>query len=364
MEPNSTPSPDTQSGGLPEKYIRTFASDMSVVEKGSVPGLAPLKEPSPAPSAFVMAPTPTVSTSEPMSTVPSKEPVQSTPIKTYSQDFRERMRETSASTASIIAAEQDAMRPISTVPEEPIQNSRNLWYVSAGVLLLVAGGIGVYIAYSRYITAVTPVEVAPVAATPIFVDSRESISGTGAMLQKAIAQSAAKPLMLNTVRLLSYDQALGMSVLEAFGTRAPGSLIRNIDAARSMVGIVSIGSGQSPFFILSVGSYGASFSGMLAWEPTIQADLATIYPLSLVPTATVAAAATTTTATTTTARAAPVRQGGFRDEVVSNHDVRVYRDASGKSILIYGYWNQATLVIARDPNAFAEILGRLATSHS
>ena len=52
----------------------------------------------------------------------------------------------------------------------------------------------------------------------------------------------------------------------------------------------------------------------------------------------------------------------FFDEVVANHDVRIYRDAEGRSILLYGYWNQTTLVIARDPSAFAEILGRLATS--
>jgi hypothetical protein len=55
---------------------------------------------------------------------------------------------------------------------------------------------------------------------------------------------------------------------------------------------------------------------------------------------------------------------GFRDEVVSNHDVRVYRDASNKSLIIYGYWDQKTLIIARDPAGFAEILARLATAHT
>ena len=54
----------------------------------------------------------------------------------------------------------------------------------------------------------------------------------------------------------------------------------------------------------------------------------------------------------------------FVDEVIANHDVRIYRDVTGKSILLYGYWNQVTLIIARDPAAFAEILQRLATSRS
>ena len=55
---------------------------------------------------------------------------------------------------------------------------------------------------------------------------------------------------------------------------------------------------------------------------------------------------------------------GFVDEVVRNHDVRVYRDATGKSVLLYGYWNQTTLVIARDVAAFTELLQRLATSRA
>ena len=50
----------------------------------------------------------------------------------------------------------------------------------------------------------------------------------------------------------------------------------------------------------------------------------------------------------------------FHDETVANHDVRIYRDSAGRSILLYGYWNQTTLIIARDPAAFTEIVNRLA----
>lgn len=84
----------------------------------------------------------------------------------------------------------------------------------------------------------------------------------------------------------------------------------------------------------------------------MSADLKTLFP----PYPTVASS----TAATTT----PSLKAGFHDEVVSNHDVRVYRDEEGRSIVLYGYWNQTTLIIARDAAAFAELLGRLATSHS
>ena len=145
--------------------------------------------------------------------------------------------------------------------------------------------------------------------------------------------------------------------------------MRNIEAG-GMVGIVNTAGGQYPFFILPVSSYSATFSGMLAWEPVIFNDLGTFFPISSARTPMPIA---TTTATTTlssikVASTTPMKvlsqKAGFRDEVVSNHDVRVYRDAENKSLLLYGYWNQSTLVIARDATAFAEILGRLATAHT
>jgi hypothetical protein len=53
----------------------------------------------------------------------------------------------------------------------------------------------------------------------------------------------------------------------------------------------------------------------------------------------------------------------FVDEVIANHDARVYSDAGGE-VIVYGYWNQNTLVLARDTAAFTEIMSRLATSKS
>ncbi len=49
----------TPRGAEPQKYIRTFAGDMAVVQKGGVPDLAPLTSSTgPGPSAVASAPTP------------------------------------------------------------------------------------------------------------------------------------------------------------------------------------------------------------------------------------------------------------------------------------------------------------------
>ena len=197
--------------------------------------------------------------------------------------------------------------------------------------------------------------LAPTVSTPIFVNEREQISGaTPAELLRAIEQSLTHPLAPNTVRLLYTDFATttGNSIFSALQLPAPGVLLRNVNAAQSMAGVVHVGGIATPFFILSVASYSDTFAGMLAWEPTMPRDLGALFPSFAS-----AASATTTVPT-------QIFTVFFHDEVVNNHDTRVYRDAAGRSVLIYGYWNQTTLVVARDPSAFTEILGRLATSNT
>lgn len=373
MEPNAT-IPEADSGSkLPEKYIRTFAGDIQIVQKGGVPDLAPLEQkiPTPVPAEVpVREPVP----QERIVVAPAPQPPQLkvSPLKTYASDFSDRLKETHASTATVLAAEQDRT-PVASQPTERLSRSSML-YISAGVVLLIAGGAGAYFAYTRFLAKEAPVIPVQAVSAPIFVDERKEISGTGTALLQEIKQSVTASLAPNAVRLLYTTTATTTdnSVFSALQLPAPGALVRNINAAGSMAGVVSAGGGvQSPFFILSVSSYSTTFAGMLSWEKTMSHDLAGLFPpypeitpetnaTSTVATTTVKTAVTN--ATTTPPR--PVVIAGFFDTTVANHDARVYRDTTNRTILIYGYWNQMTLVIARNETAFTEILGRLATSRT
>ena len=401
---NAKPEPALSPGTSPEKYIRTYLSDMNIFKRGGTPSLAPLKETDPVPTSEYLIesgqeppPVSSALSAPPMSkplVVPvgfeieqikisppipipadSKPPVPfvvveesgPSPIETYSDDFRKQMKETGASTASVLAVEQDFGNHSFSAPPENQNGKYNLWYIIAGVVLLCVGGTGMYFVYAKYLAAVAPVSVSLTETASIFVDSRETISGTGTSLMRTVQQSTSESLARNTVRQLSLDASttvsVGTNVFLAFGVHAPDILIRNMNADGSMAGIVNTSSGQAPFFILPVGSYSTTFSGMLLWEPTMQTDLAMLYPLY--PVSPTQPDASSTLATTTAA--SPVATDakiGFRDETINNHDVRVLRDVAGRSVLVYGYWNQTTLIIARDPMAFAEILDRLATSHT
>ena len=367
--------PDSSFGGQqPERYIRTFAGDVDVFQRGGTPGLSPLKSaPKPAERLIESSPVSEVPQAPPIPIVEQlpqpeapapKAPEGPTPLETYSNDFRQRLNDTHASTATVLAAEQDAAPLEEIAPETPEPNNHKYWYIAAGILLLLVGGSGVYIAYSKYLTAVTPVSIGPVAVTPIFIDSTEPISGSGNALVQAIAQSVAKPLSSNTVRQLSLTAASTTNVFLSLTLPVPGIVTRNINTTGNMAGVVNTNGTQSPFFILSVDLYGATFSGMLAWEPSMQQDLKALFPLYPAPVTVASSTTASTTPKQATSTPVSTAKVGFRDEVVSNHDVRIYRDALGRSILLYGYWNQQTLIIARDPVAFAEILDRLATSHA
>ena len=423
--------PQAGDGSEQKRFIRTFAADMAAVQAGDTPDLQPLapnkntpaavpepatpieNAPAPQPETTVAsAPVPPVPPPTPApepeedkqailerlrakvaassaETAPSPVPEPATPqpdvaapsrIHTYSSDFSEKVQDTHASTASILAAEQDA-GPAPTRPVQESNSKSGLIFMASGVLLLLLGGAGAFFAYQAFQNRALPVVVAPVVSAPIFVDERSEVTGTSTALETALVQSAATPLASDGVRFLytvtstSTDQ----SVFSALQLPAPSILLRNINASGSMAGVVQLHGTPSIFFILSVQSYSDTFAGMLSWEPTMPRDLSRLFPSY--PTETVALQSASSTSTSTaTASSSPastttptqdatsaftlVYKAGFFDEVVASHDARAYRDTSGKTLFIYSYANPTTLILARDEEALTEILSRISTSRS
>lgn len=398
--------------GHPEEYVRTFSGDMKTLKKGGIPDLslfrkatttqenivvgrsagAPMASkdviqiPAPVPAERLVAASPL----EHMPTMMSKQeaPLVATPsippvptvslaVKTYAGDFSEKVHETHASVATVLAAEQDAATgapEITPVPQKTTSLSSRL-YIAAGIVLFILSGVGMYFAYTRYLRNFHPVIFQFSVSSPIFVDDREQISGVGPKLFEAIIKSVERPLMPGSVRLTYTASSTDNteSVFSSLHVSVPDILRRNVNASGSMAGIVNVGGTQSPFFILAVDSYAETFSGMLSWEPSIQENLSQLFPLrSMQASGTASSTPVTATPTrvtkivarTTLSQVVKDKPTNFIDEVVANHDVRVYRDTDGSSVMVYGYWDETTLIIARDTAAFIEILQRLATSRS
>jgi hypothetical protein len=346
----------------PQKYIRTFASDMETLKSGGAPELVPLVEQQkesppnlPPPPVVPQPPAAPQAVEAPIEeTIPTVQ--KNSPLKTYAGDFADRIKATGASRVTVLATEQDAHVSAPRAEDSTPRSKGHFILGIAGGLLFLGAIAGAYFAYTRYVALSLPVPIISSIMTTIVAEEQGEVSGRGKELLEEIQQSVARPLASGSVRLLSLSPTASSSVFSMLQLPAPSVLLRNIDVELSVAGIINMGE-QSPFFILRATSFGDTFSGMLQWESRMAIDLKELFP----------ARQTTTLATTTTTSSfgeleEPVATKGFIDKSVANHDVRVLLDAEGREILLYGYWNQRTLVIARDSAVFTELLRRLALS--
>ena len=306
----------------------------------------------------------------------------SSPLHTYSSDFSDRIDSNQSSTFSVLAAQSDAMTGPVAKTEQKTDSKKGLYMALGGVLLLILAGGGSYAAY-RYVAQKSTVPLVDTVSSLIFADERVELMGEGTNLQNAMMASLNQPLADNKVRIFYITSASttpdrgtftsilpGGALLGSLQLQAPDILLRNV-GPESTVGAVHAGSETRMFFILRVLSYERTFAGMLGWEQTIKDNLSLFYPeyaQAPLPAPTIA---TTTKivkgkrviATTTVEAVAPQYvPPHFLDEVASNHNVRALKDASGRTILLYGYKDKDTLIIARDEAAFAELINRLSAT--
>ncbi|MDO8552460.1 MAG: hypothetical protein Q7S01_02925 [bacterium] len=134
--------------------------------------------------------------------------------------------------------------------------------------------------------------------------------------------------------------------LGVIGAQASPELIRAF-SGNFFLGLHQIVSKLSPVLIIPVNSYERGFAGMLAWEPTMNADLSPIF--------------TTVPAQTIDERGVLVDRQ-FQDELLNNFDVRVLRDDSGAIQMLYSFPTRTMLIISESPYSFTESLSRLRAS--
>lgn len=294
----------------------------------------------------------------------SKAPLGPSPIHTYKTDFSERAKGTNASSISILAAEADSK--VKT-PAAVKSSGRRLLPIIAAVVLIVLGGTSIFFAY-RLITGRPSLPAEAVIPSLIFADDHAELSGTSDELERGLIALESRNLTAGNVivAFMTYATttkdgtvqipAEGGALIAAFGLPAPDLLLRNIEP-ESTVGVINAGSETRPFFILRVSSYERTFAGMLSWERTMGDDLALFYPQY-------PAVQSTGTSTSSSTAFAPQLPPHFIDAVVANHDVRELVDGANRVIFLYGYRDKETLVIARNADAFTEILSRLASTQS
>lgn len=139
-------------------------------------------------------------------------------------------------------------------------------------------------------------------------------------------------------------------------TRASPALLRSFDPDFTFA-FYERPLGAEGFLILTSNYYESSYAEMLQWEPFMRADIKNILLEEKAPSVSTPAAVGNASASSTGVFTEPPDK--FEDMVLKNRDVRVLKDKTGTVILIYGFLNRKTLIIARSIETFNEVVGRL-----
>lgn len=293
------------------------------------------------------------------------------PLVTYQRDVEKYVAQKKVSAVTIATAEAERRGTI----EAPIPKERVGWggtfLIACGVALLV-GTVGA-LGYGLYKTRSVAVQIAdapllfidaaysiPTAAdqTPSkFMDDLESAKNGVALSVGLVAQLY--PLATTSTA----ERPVGMSTrgfLQLLTPNIPAALLRTFFPT-FLLGVHSHDRNQ-PFLLLKVDSYEQGFSGMLAWEGTMQGDLAPLFtyvpsPKLQIPTITDVASTSSSTPALPPAVIPP--PPSFVDKIIENHDTRVLQTADGQIYFLWTFIDKNTILITTNEATLREVIVRI-----
>ena len=364
---------------------------------------------------------PTEIKAEPKVVIHPEDKVVMQTLHTYADDVRNAVQNDGVSMAQIVMAEAKKQEAEKRVEEElsPSSPKNKSIILLSVVMVLLAGvsiaGVWYYVANrDKNKTSVEGLHKQTIIPYDkefaVELDSRERNKLVGGILssKKQVYEKDVSivyiPISVKNVSSTTpVSLEMFFSILE---TRAPSALIRALDGG-FMVGLDRSFGGESPFVVFYSDSFSQIYAGMLEWEPAIADDIGDIFfsredlvePAASVSTTSTAeivsnieststivgttsnitATAPFSTTTNTVASTTPLimteneqkefksryiiaNSLKFKDEVLTNRDMRVLRTTSGKVLMYYTFINDKVLLIAKDFRTLDEIVKRLATS--
>lgn len=251
---------------------------------------------------------------------------------------------------------------------------KNVLTIIASIVLILLGVGSVIGFYILQKSAPSRVVTVPVASSIISYDQKQTIVVTHLERNDLIqalsdAKSSGAPLtageILYTALVASSTSSNQISTADFFAllqTSASGQLIRAM-SNQFMFGYFE--SDQPvPFLLINLTDFDNAYSGMLAWEKTMNADIGVIFSPRSIPvsgyvpagTTTIAGASSTTLVQKTIVNTDLSQTNTFKDITIENKDARVLQNFRGDPILLYSFLDNNTLLITSDQNALTQIL--------
>lgn len=270
-------------------------------------------------------------------------------LRTFQGDVQEAISKNGYSSTTILVKEQERKleNPARTIESAEMlgsSNARNKTFIIFGVALIVLGLVSVAVLYYMKANEQVVIEKQTKAIIAFTEEKQVSMVNLGRkdLVDKIIENKTSTNLPVNSVLyinpMFNNKEVATHDLLSILAPTMPPSLSRSF-GGEYMLGIYSYDSNE-PFIILTVEDYSLSYPGMLKWEETMTNDLGTIFNANL-------------------SSSSPKL---FTDEVIKNRDIRVLKDSSGNSVLLYSFVDRKTLVITKNENMLSAIVGKLIIS--
>ncbi len=289
------------------------------------------------------------------------------PLRTFQDDMTELIEKQGTSMNDILLAEQTRRinRETQSIVSEKngtssflVQHKR-LILLTGGILIIVGALVLFLVFFFETKSGGTNLIPNTVTKTPslIPIDTERTISiatldkktilEAVEMRRRSITQSLGK---VEGIRFVIGTEKQGIPItthtfIQTIAPQLPSTFVRILEP-EFFFGITQTGYRET-FLIMKIKSFHTGFSTMLDWEPKLLDDLSTLL-----------ARLDSAAYRSVTKQGAPVPTM-FTDELFKNHSVRVSKDASGATSIIYTLINRDTIVIASSELSLDEALDRL-----
>lgn len=263
------------------------------------------------------------------------------PLRTIKTDMARAVKEEGLSLSKIATLSQQREHS-----EESIVSNEGskFWLVFSIVIILAASGtLAGWWWLGRPTVIVTPSNNIPPVLTsilqadtnrPMNLAGLNTVSQVRDALELAVETNNEQRGIINIYFTKNTEILPFFDFRQAFDLKLPDDLTRYV-RDNFFFGILDNGETKSRFLIIETSFFAQAWSAMLNWERYMSSDLGPLLK------------------TIDDSRAT------WSDKVVSNKDTRIERGPNGNTILIYGFINEETIVIARDEATFTAVFERL-----
>jgi hypothetical protein len=285
-------------------------------------------------------------------------------VRTYKDDIASAIQANHLSSINIAIAENEKMHSqiagdMAGKESEDQSGSRSKLVITLSIILVVIAVLAVAITYfiQKKDTAPTTTET-PIAVPILSADYKDEFS-TNTIVKgrfNSALSSRLNDLKVPAGSIYSPYITVGTSSSKRLATanefislaefNTP-DIVKRALTTDFMAGMYAYDQNQ-PFVVFKTTSFENTYAGMLEWELNLEKDFTKLFRLN---------GGNEIGGTIALLSASSTHK--FQDGVVSNQDVRLLRDASGKIMFIYNILNKDTVIITTGDQALKELILRI-----